>query len=78
MTIVKYQGRDIEIEEIDVVMETERWNEYQLADGAVLSAKLVLVKVGKAINERNPDGTALYVINSQNVVKVKTVNLRGK
>jgi len=74
MTIVKYQGRDIEIEEIDVVMETERWNEYQLADGAVLSAKLVLVKVGKAINERNPDGTALYVINSQNVVKVKTVN----
>ena len=69
---IKYQGKNVEVEEVEVLTETERWNEYQLADGSVLSVKSVLVKVCRAVNEKAPDGTALYVINSQNVVKVKT------
>ena len=73
MPMVKFQGRDIEVEEVDVVMDTERWNEYQLADGVVLSVKLVLLKVCKVVNEKTPDGTDLYLINSQNIVKVKTI-----
>jgi len=66
-----YQGKQVEAEEVEVLTETERWNEYQLADGSVLSVKLVLIKVMKALDEKSPDGQALYMINSQNVVKVK-------
>ena len=41
METIKYQGKDIEVEEIDVLTETERWNEYQLGEGNVLSVKAV-------------------------------------
>ena len=34
---VRYQSRDIEVEEVEVVVANEPWNEYQLADGKVLS-----------------------------------------
>ena len=68
---ITYQGRQVEGEEVEVLTETERWNEYQLADGSVLSVKLVLIKVVRAIGEKAQDGSDLYMINSQNVVKVK-------
>ena len=71
MTIVKYQGKDVEAEEIDVVMETERWNEYQLVNGSILSVKSVLIKVFKAVDTKTSGGEALYLINTQNIVKVK-------
>ena len=72
MKTLQYQGKEIEVVEVEVLTETERWNEYQLANGGVLAIKLVLVKVCKAVNEKNPDGTALYMVNSQNIVKVKS------
>ena len=67
MNTIKYQGRDIEVEEVEVLTETERWNEYQLANGSVLSVKSVLMKVNKAVGEKD-----LYLISTQNVVKVTT------
>ena len=67
MSTVKYQGRDIEVEEVEVLTETERWNEYQLANGSVLSVKSILMKINKAVGEKD-----LYLISTQNVVKVTT------
>ena len=71
MQTMKYNGKDIEVQEVDVLTEVERWNEYQLANGSVLSVKTILVKVCKSTNEKLPDGTALYLISTKNIVKVK-------
>ena len=68
---IKFGGKTIEADEIEVLTESEKWNEYQLANGEVLSVKVILVKVLKARGERNPDGTELYIVNTQNIVKVK-------
>lgn len=71
MKIIKYQGKDIEVQEIEVLTSQELWNEYQLSDGSVLSVKTVLVKVLKAKDTLNDQGEPLYMVNSQNIVKVK-------
>jgi len=68
---VHYQGRNVEVEEVDVLTESERWNEYQLADGKVLRIKTVLLGVARAVNERTPDGAPLYITKTHNVVEVK-------
>ena len=73
MKHIKYQGRSVDAQELDVVSSNERWNEYQLADGTELAIKLVLVKVFRAVTEKSPEGEPMYMVNSQNIVKVKTV-----
>ena len=50
----------------------EEWNEYQLANGDVLLIKTVLVRALKATGEKTPDGSPLYVIDSQCIVKVRS------
>lgn len=69
--LINYQGRQIDVDEVEVLTETERWNEYQLSDGKVLSVKTVLVKVARANSEVDKDGNKLYVVNTQQIVKVK-------
>lgn len=61
------QGEDIDFDELE-----EKWNIYKLKDGTTLKVKLVLIGV-KRLKKHNPDGTPLYLINSQNVVR--TVNI---
>lgn len=61
------EGEDIDFEEIE-----ERWNTYKLKDGTILKVKLVLVGV-KRLKKYNPDGTPIYIINSQNIVR--TLNI---
>lgn len=74
MKTINYQGRQIEVEELDVLNSNEHWNEYQLSDGTELSMRTVLVKVFRAINERNQEGEPLYITSSQNIVKAKTAH----
>jgi len=69
--VVSYQGRNVEVEEVEVLTESERWNEYQLADGKVLRIKTILLSVVRAVNERTPNGTPLYITKTHNVVEVK-------
>jgi hypothetical protein len=57
------QGEDIDFEE-----KEEHWNIYKLKDGTTLKVKLVLIGA-KRLKKHNPDGTPLYLINSQNVVR---------
>lgn len=61
-----------EAEDVDFVEEKEDWNVYKLSDGTTLKVKLVLTGV-KRLKKWNPDGTPIYVINSQNIVRVVNV-----
>jgi len=60
-------GEDMDFEE-----EREAWNTYKLSDGTTLKIKLVLQGV-KRLSKWNPDGNPIYVINSQNIVRVVNV-----
>jgi len=71
MAKVKYQGREVEATEVDVVSSDEKWNQYQLVDGKVLMFKEVLVSVFKLTNEVNPDGSSVYQFQTHKVVRVK-------
>jgi hypothetical protein len=55
-------------EEIDFEEKEEHWNVYKLKDGTTLKVKLILVGV-RRLKKHNPDGTPIYVINSQNIVR---------
>jgi hypothetical protein len=55
-------------EEIDFEEKEEHWNVYKLKDGTTLKVKLILIGV-RRLKKHNPDGTPIYVINSQNVVR---------
>jgi len=61
------QGEDIDFDELE-----EKWNVYKLKDGTTLKVKLVLIGV-KRLKKHNPDGTPLYLINSQNVVRAVNI-----
>jgi hypothetical protein len=56
-------GDDIDFEE-----KEEHWNVYKLKDGTTLKIKLVLVGI-KRLKKHGPDGSPVYMINAQNVVR---------
>lgn len=68
---IPYQGQMIDAIEIEPVASREEWNEYQMPNGEVLMIKTVLVKAMRANDVKAPDGTPLYSINTQPIVKVK-------
>ncbi|MCJ7572653.1 hypothetical protein MUO93_00105 [Candidatus Bathyarchaeota archaeon] len=57
------ESTDIDFKELE-----EHWNVYQLSDGTKLKVKLILRGV-KRLNQYEPDGIPIYVINSINVVR---------
>lgn len=57
------QSEDIDFEEIE-----ERWNVYKLKEGTTLKVKLIITSV-KRLKKHNPDGTPIYFISSQNIVR---------
>jgi hypothetical protein len=59
-------------ENIDFQEEHEPWCTYKLADGTTLKVKLVLVNVLR-LKKYSPDGTPIYLVNSQNVVRAVNV-----
>jgi hypothetical protein len=71
MTLINYQGKQIEANEIEVITSNEGWNEYQLADGKVLKVKTVLISVCRASNEKDNDGQPLYLTKTSQIVRVK-------
>jgi hypothetical protein len=54
--------------DLDFTEIEEHWNVYQLSDGTKLKVKLVIRGV-KRLNQFEPDGTPVYLINSMNVVR---------
>lgn len=67
----QYQGKTIEVEEVETLTSDEHWNTYKLSDGKWLSIKTVLIRVCRATTEKTPDGEPLYTVNTQIIVKVK-------
>jgi len=58
------QADDVDFNEIE-----EKWNIYKLKDGTTLKVKLVLIGI-KRLKKHNPaDGSPIYLINAQNVVR---------
>ena len=53
---------------IDFEEKEEHWNVYKLRDGTTLKIKLILVGV-RRLKTHNPDGTPIYVISPQNVIR---------
>jgi hypothetical protein len=54
--------------DLDFTEVEEHWNVYQLSDGTKLKVKLIIRGV-KRLNQFEPDGTPVYLINSMNVVR---------
>ncbi|HXY75203.1 MAG TPA: hypothetical protein VEH58_07740 [Dehalococcoidales bacterium] len=65
---VPYQGRQVEGKPVDFLTRKEDFNEYQLADGKILRTKLVVTRIIKLEGEVSPDGSPVYLIQSQNIV----------
>lgn len=66
-----FKGKDIEVEEIETITQHEPWNEYQLSNGKVVMAKMVLIEVQKAVDEKNPDGSDMYLTKFAAHIRVK-------
>jgi hypothetical protein len=49
-------------EPVDIVSSKEGWSEFTLQDGTVIRAKAVLLDVKKMINQFNPEGDPVYVM----------------
>ena len=57
-----------EAQDIDFEEEKERWSVYKLKDGTTLKVKLIVTGI-KRLQKHNVDGTPIYVVNSQTVVR---------
>ena len=68
---IKYQGRDIDTTEIEVLTSDEQWSTFQLSDGKVLMYKEVLVSILRLEGELNPDGSQVYQLQTHKVVRIK-------
>jgi hypothetical protein len=66
-------------ENVQIKEENESWNTYKLSDGSVIKVKLVITNV-KRLKKFQPDGHPIYLIQSQNVVRLDSVpkELMGK
>ena len=73
---IPYQNQMVEATEVEPITSKEEWNEYQLANGDVLLIKAVLVRAMQANEVKLPDGTPLYNVSTQILVKVRT--LKGR
>lgn len=58
-----HDAKDLDFTELE-----EHWNVYQLSDGTKLKVKLIVRGV-KRLNQFEPDGAPVYLINSMNVVR---------
>ncbi len=70
---IPYQDRMVDATEIELIASKEEWNEYQLANGAVLLIKFVLIRALRANDVKTPNGVPLYNITTHCIIKVKEV-----
>jgi len=71
---IKYQGRDVEAEELHPLSSSEQWNEYLLDDQNTIRIKTILIRIfklseldGKEILSAN--GEPAYRTHTQTIVK---------
>lgn len=59
-------------DDMDWTEENEFWNTYRLSDGTLLKVKMVLKGV-KRLKKYSSDGTPIYIIMSDNVVRAMEI-----
>ncbi|MBM4294016.1 MAG: hypothetical protein FJ126_03820 [Deltaproteobacteria bacterium] len=67
-TKVSFQGREIEVVEVDFKVIKEEWNEYDLADGTRIRLKVVATSFARALDEFDNDGNPVYIVKTSNVL----------
>jgi len=66
----KPDGTEIYGERVEVTKEDSRWLKFELEDGSVIRAKVVLTRVTRAIDEFVPSGDPLYAVQHNLVLDV--------
>ena len=56
-------------ENMDIIESKEPWAEYVLEDGTKIRTKQTVVNIVK-LDQKNPDGTPVYVLQGQPVMNV--------
>ena len=60
-------------EDVEIIDEEDHWNTYQLKDGSVIKIKLIVRSIKRLTSKWQPDGNPIYLINSQNVIRMANV-----
>lgn len=60
-------------EQIDVLESTERWSEFNLADGTVIRIKAGIVSAVKIPDQFDEEGNPVYALNINPVIHIKHV-----
>jgi len=67
---VKVGNKLVDAEHVEPTQTTERWNEYLMDDGTLLKVKLILKKTYRLLDQFDPQGNPVYLVESQNVLTV--------
>ena len=67
-------------EDVEIAEEKDHWNKYKLKDGSLIRIKLIVKGIKRLTTKWQPDGNPIYLINSQNVIRMSQVpkELRAK
>jgi hypothetical protein len=70
---VLFNGKMVAGIEIPISGSAEKWSEFELADGAIIRAKVNILSVVRVKDEHDAAGNPIYIINAAPVMGV--VNL---
>jgi hypothetical protein len=65
-------GHDVEVCEVPIVQEEERFLHYKLEDGTVLKVKNVATAALRVEGQYLPDGNPIYIVMSSPVISVES------
>ncbi len=60
-------------EDVEITEEKDYWNTYKLKDGSVIRIKLIVRGIKRLTTRWQPDGNPIYLVNSQNVIRMSKV-----
>jgi hypothetical protein len=65
-------------EDVEIIEEEDHWNKYKLKDGSVIKIKLIVKEISRLTTKWQPDGNPIYLINSQNIIRMSQVPMKLK
>lgn len=61
---IKFQGKEIEGEEVEFTTERDEWGIFKLSDGTTLKVKTIINKVIRTENYNEESGDPIYIVNN--------------
>ena len=71
MPNIKWQGRDVDGQEVRFRSNHEEWNDYTLEDGSNIRMKAVVSEIVRLDGEHDAEGNPVYLVKSTNVLVIK-------